>query len=128
LYKIVLEGLFLGLLTFLSAWIGYNLHIYESAKYGQTFAFFVLSFSQLVHSFNLRHIRKSVFKLKKNWVLIKFFFISVFLQIIILFVPFLKKNFQLADVSLIDFLIIVLLSISPLFVVEIAKKIVTKFQ
>ncbi|MEC4559087.1 MAG: cation-transporting P-type ATPase ['Conium maculatum' witches'-broom phytoplasma] len=121
-YKIALEGFFLGLLTFLATWIGYKLHPQEAAKYGQTFAFFVLSFSQLVHVFNLRHLRKSVFSLQTNWALIKFFLISVFLQMIILFVPFFKKNFQLADLSCQDFLIIFMLSMSPLLVVEIVKK------
>ncbi|MCQ9618717.1 MAG: Cation transporting ATPase [Candidatus Phytoplasma pruni] len=122
IYKIALEGFFLGLLTFLAAWIGYKLHPQEAAKYGQTFAFFVLSFSQLVHVFNLKHLRKSVFSLQTNWALIKFFLISVFLQMIILFVPFFKEKFQLADLSCRDFLIIFILSMSPLLVVEIAKK------
>ncbi|WP_017193670.1 cation-translocating P-type ATPase [Vaccinium witches'-broom phytoplasma] len=125
-YKIALEGFFLGLLTFLAAWIGYKLHPQEAAKYGQTFAFFALSLSQLVHVFNLRHLHKSVFSLQTNWALIKFFLISVFLQMIILFVPFLKENFQLADLSCRDFLIIFMLSMSPLLVVEIAKKVLKR--
>ncbi|WP_323847613.1 MAG: cation-transporting P-type ATPase [Phytoplasma sp.] len=123
--KILIEGMMIGLLTFIAAFIGFQLHKNnQSDQYGQTFAFMVLSLSQLIHVFNFRSFQKSLFNLKTNWALIFCFFISFFLQITILLVPFFRDNFRLSSLSIQDIIIILLLSIVPLFIIEIKKMII----
>ncbi|KAB8121955.1 MAG: cation transport ATPase, P-type [Candidatus Phytoplasma cynodontis] len=121
IWKIISEGILIGSLTFLASFIGYKKYN-NSVQHAQTFAFMVLCFAQLVHAFNLRNIEKSIFKLKKNNKYLRvFFIISVFLQIFIFFIPFLKKYFQLSTLFLTDIIIIIILSIIPLLIVEVFK-------
>ncbi|WP_238568779.1 HAD-IC family P-type ATPase [Chrysanthemum yellows phytoplasma] len=120
--KIILEGFLIGLLAFVASLIGYYNHDSDKIRYAQTFAFMVLAFSQLIHVWNLRSFCTSVFKLKINSFLIKAFAISVFLQLIIIFVPFLRDLFQLISLTTKDFVIILLLSLLPLLFVEIKKR------
>ncbi|MDO8168087.1 cation-translocating P-type ATPase [Candidatus Phytoplasma melaleucae] len=127
--KICLEGFMLGSLVFIAALIGYNLHPHNSYQYAQTFAFMVSTLSQLIHAFNLRSLTKSIFELKKNNpYLVKFFIISVFIQIIIFFIPFLKENFKLTNLLYSDILVIILLSLTPLIIIEVVKKYLYKKQ
>ncbi|MFP7699578.1 MAG: cation-translocating P-type ATPase [Candidatus Phytoplasma pyri] len=125
--KIILEGIMIGSLTFISAVIGFNIHktdtIVNNYKYAQTFAFMVLALSQLVHVFNLINFRKSIFVLKPSKFLIKIFIFSCLLQFLTIFLPFFKNILNLADLDLKDFLLIIFLSIMPLFIIEIFKKI-----
>ncbi|KXT29142.1 HAD ATPase, P-type, IC family protein [Candidatus Phytoplasma oryzae] len=125
--KILLEGILIGFITFVSAFIGYKNHN-NSHQYGQTFAFMVLSLSQLIHSFNLRNLNKSIFILKPNLYLRLFFGISISLQILICFIPIFQKYFQLSNLSRIDIIIIFLLSILPLIIVEIVKFLLNKIK
>ncbi|WBL31581.1 cation-translocating P-type ATPase [Candidatus Phytoplasma sacchari] len=125
--KIILEGILIGFLTFLAAFIGYKRNN-NSIIHAQTFAFMVLSLSQLVHVFNLRNIKKSIFTLKnKNNYLISFFIISFLLQISIFFIPIFKKYFHLSDLFLIDQIIIMFISSLPLLIVEIFKFFINKY-
>ncbi|TVY12145.1 cation-translocating P-type ATPase [Candidatus Phytoplasma pini] len=123
--KIIAEGFMIGSSTFLSAWIGYKIHG-NSKEYAQTFAFTVLIFSQLIHVFNLRNLKKSIFKIKPNWYLRKFFFLSCFLQIMLFVIPFLQQKFQLYPLSKLDIFIIFMFSFVPLIISEIIKKIFFK--
>jgi Ca2+-transporting ATPase len=118
--KIISEGFMIGLLTFLAAWIGYKINR-ENNQYGQTYAFMVLSLSQLVHVFNLRNLKKSIFSLKSNNYLRVCFVISCFLQISIFFIPITYTYFQLSYLFLKDIIIIILLSLLPLIFIEILK-------
>ncbi|WCA22230.1 cation-translocating P-type ATPase [Candidatus Phytoplasma oryzae] len=120
IFIIILEGILIGFLTFLSSIIGYKK--YNNIQNAQTFAFMVLSLSQLFHVFNFRNIQNSIFSLKKQNIFLNLFFvISVFLQFSIFFIPFLKKYFQLSNLNLIDIIFIILLSMMPLIIIEIFK-------
>jgi Ca2+-transporting ATPase len=119
--KIILEGFLIGILAFVASLVGYYNHDSYKIRYAQTFAFMVLALSQLIHVWNLRSFCTSVFKLKINAFLIKSFAISFFLQLIIIFVPFLRDFFQLISLTIKDFIIILFLSFCPLLFVEIKK-------
>ncbi|WP_334330995.1 cation-translocating P-type ATPase [Candidatus Phytoplasma prunorum] len=124
--KIIFEGIIIGSLTFISAIIGFNIHKNDTInnyKYAQTFAFMVLALSQLVHVFNLINFRKSIFVLKPSNYLIKIFIFSCLLQFLTISLPFLKNILNLANLDLKDFLLIIFLSIIPLFIIEMFKKI-----
>ncbi|WYY26238.1 potassium/sodium -transporting P-type ATPase [Candidatus Phytoplasma fraxini] len=123
--KILIEGIMIGSLTFIAGFIGFKLHKHnQSEQYGQTFAFMVLSLSQLIHVFNFRSFQKSLFQLKTNWILIFCFLISFGLQITIVLVPFFRNNFRLSSLSIPDIIIILFISTIPLLIIEIKKMII----
>ncbi|MDO8064111.1 cation-translocating P-type ATPase [Candidatus Phytoplasma bonamiae] len=123
IYKIFLEGLMLGIVVFGSAILGYYIHSIDNFKYGQTFAFMVLAFSQLFHAWNFRSLSKSIFSIKtKNNLFIIYFVISFAIQFIILFIPVFQKYFNLAKLSFWDISIIIVISLIPILIVELFKK------
>ncbi|MBP5836163.1 cation-translocating P-type ATPase [Candidatus Phytoplasma meliae] len=124
-YKIMIEGCLIASLAFLAALVGYYWHGYNH-QYAQTFAFMVLAISQLIHVWNLRSFKVSMFKLKPNLALRKAFGISLLLQLIIILIPAIRSLFKLMPLSSVDYLIIFFFSLCPLIVVEIYKKIMTK--
>ena len=117
----VVNGIFIGALTLLAYQIG--LHKYGSVVHAQTMAFVVLSVSQLFHALNLRHPKKSIFQvgLFTNKYLIFSIIIGVFLQDIIITVPFLRTVFDVFDLTMNDWMIVSLFAVSPLILNEIAK-------
>lgn len=95
---------------------------------GQGMAFCVLSMSELFHMLGMTNIRKSfvhVFK-DKNWLLWLSFFLGIGLQLFVILTPGVNHVFKLAgddNVSAVqgfDYLWIVLLSMLPLLIHEIA--------
>lgn len=117
----VVNGIFIGALTLIAYQIG--LHKYGSVVHAQTMAFVVLSVSQLFHALNLRHPKKSIFQvgLFTNKYLIFSIIIGVFLQDIIITVPFLRTVFDVFDLTMNDWMIVSLFAIAPLVLNEIAK-------
>lgn len=91
--------------------------------HAQTMAFIVLSFSQLVHSLNLRSFEKSIFKkgLFTNKYLIGAILLGIVLQAIIVSVPFLEEIFKVSSLNITDWSIVLGLSIVPLIINEIVK-------
>lgn len=117
----VVNGIFIGALTLLAYQIG--LHKYGSVVHAQTMAFVVLSVSQLFHALNLRHPKKSIFQvgLFTNKYLIFSIIIGIFLQDIIITVPFLRTVFDVFDLTMNDWMIVSLFAIAPLILNEISK-------
>lgn len=90
---------------------------------GQTMAFVTLAFSELVHVFNIRNNKKSIFKTHpfNNKVLLGAIAISAALMLVILFVPALRHLFSIPILPLNNVLEIVGLVLLPLVIVEIFK-------
>ena len=89
---------------------------------GQTMAFIVLSGSQIVHSFNLRSNTRSLFrKGPKNPWMLRAAAAALCMQLIVLFVPFLRTVFKLAVLTPIQWAVVILLALTPLFAVELMK-------
>ncbi len=90
---------------------------------GQTMAFVTLAFSELVHVFNIRNNKKSIFKTHpfNNKVLLGAIAISAALMLIILFVPTLRHIFSIPILPMNNVLEIVGLVLLPLVIVEIFK-------
>ena len=88
-------------------------------------AFLTMAFSQLVHSFNMRSREESVFAFAKNpnSKLVLAFLVCALLQLVVVFVPFLRELFDTALLQTQDWLIVLALSLSPMLVVEIIKLI-----
>lgn len=90
---------------------------------GQTMAFVTLAFSELVHVFNIRNKKKSIFKTHpfNNKVLLGAIGVSAALMLVILFVPALRHLFSIPILPMNNVLEIVGLVLLPLVIVEIFK-------
>jgi P-type Ca2+ transporter type 2C len=135
--SLILNGILIGILTLAAFVIGARVYsgttslfpifpenISEKAlTHAQTMAFVVLSVSQLIHSLNMRHSSKSIFQV--GWFTNKYLIASVlfgiFLQDVVITVPFLRDIFKVFDLNLYDWTVVGLLSIVPLIVNEIVK-------
>ncbi len=91
----------------------------------QTMTFLVLSLSQLAHAFNARSEGKSIFKIGvfSNKYLVRATGISVFMQLIVIFVPFLRDTFKVTLLTFGEWLIVIALSLAPILIVEIYKAV-----
>lgn len=95
----------------------------ERLDIAQTMAFTVLAFSELVHVFNVRNNKESVFKtgIFNNKKLILAIGISAALVLVILFVPALRDVFSIAELPKENIIETILLVFSPLVIVELLK-------
>lgn len=118
----IFNGLLIGILSLSAFRIGAALYP-NSTMHAQTMAFVVLSVSQLFHSLNLRHPKKSIFQLGvfSNRYLIGSIIVGIILQNIVIQVPALASIFKVYVLSLRDWGIVGALSISPLIINEIIK-------
>jgi Ca2+-transporting ATPase len=119
--RIALQGAIIGAVTLAAFLYGHQ----YSEEVGRTMAFFTLSFSQLVHAYNVRYARKSVIfnGMFSNGYLNKAFLISAFIQLIVLVTPFTREIFKIVLLNGPQIGVVILCSIIPLIVVEIAKLI-----
>ena len=90
---------------------------------GQTMAFMTLAFSELVHVFNIRNNKKSIFKTNpfNNKMLLLAIGASAALMIVILLVPALRHVFSIPILPIGNLIETILLILSPLVIVEIFK-------
>ncbi|MDD2572954.1 MAG: calcium-translocating P-type ATPase, PMCA-type [Bacillota bacterium] len=117
--RIVYQGIMVGALTLTAFVIGSQ----RNLEAGRTMAFTVLALSQLVHSFNMRSNRQSVFKkgFASNKYLLGAVAISALLVFIVLEVPFLASVFKLTVLNIKEWTAVGLLALAPIAVVEAAK-------
>lgn len=118
---ILIQGMVIGMVSLASYWLA--LHWNRTIEEAHTMAFCTMAFSQLVHSFDVRSIKQSLFTMgiTTNRALVGAFLISGSLQLVVIFVPFLRKVFKTALLGLSDWGVVLLLSLVPLVISEIAK-------
>jgi Ca2+-transporting ATPase len=118
--QIVLQGCMFGGLTLVAFWLGE--HMIGTEHAGQTMAFIVLAFSQIVQSFNMRSNR-SLFRINPfgNKTLNLAALATVVLTAGVLFVPGVNSAFGLEVLPAHMYAIAVGLFFVPLLVMEIAK-------
>ena len=123
--SIVLEGMLIGLLALFAFSVGLN--IYQDIGVGRTMAFCVLSFSQLLHAFNMRS-NESVLgrKFFKNKLLVISFVIGVVLQLVV--VCSLSGIFGTVMLNFSQWQLVAVLSVMPLVVVELQKRLNKHFK
>ena len=90
---------------------------------GQTMAFMVLAFSELVHVFNIRDNKNSIFKtgILGNSILIWAVLASAFLMVMILAVPALRHIFSIPILPMNNMIETIALIIAPVVIVELMK-------
>lgn len=109
--QIILEGTMIGMLAMTAYLIG-----------GSSYAFAVLSLSQLFHAFNMRS-RRSLFKIGffSNIKMVVAFLVCSFLQAAVLTIPALAKIFQVVPLGLTGWGIVLGLSFMPIVLCELQK-------
>lgn len=129
--NIAVLGCFFGFITLCAFSIGYYLmpdingNLGTNLDGGRTLAFFVLSTSQLFHSFNIKVKNKTIFSKKtfNNKYLLLAFVISSLILIMTIYVPGLNTILRLQVLPIKFFIIAFLLSFSPILFNEIYKLI-----
>ena len=121
--KIFVEGFMIGILTLFAFSLGNKLY---GLQVGRTMAFISLSMLELVHSFNVRS-EESLFKavLFKNKYLIGSFLIGTILQVGVVVIPKIADIFDVVLLNNKQWIYTAIISILPLVIVEIQKKINT---
>lgn len=119
--KIIVEGIMIGMLTLLSFSIGIKFYGIEVAR---TMAFLSLGLLELVHSLNIKS-DESIFKCSpfENKYLIGAFILGAILQISVVIIKPIADIFQLVALNKEQWIITTLISISPIIIIEIQKKI-----
>jgi len=127
-FKIGYQGFMIGALTFNAFLLGLPFDYKEGFVNGypivaQTMAFMTLSFSQLVHSFNTRSDRTSLFDLGflKNKYLVGAVAISALLQYSVVSTEFTRNLFKITSLRWQHWLEVIILSLLPILIVEFEK-------
>ena len=125
-WRIVYQGIMIGLLTLGAFVIGLStpdVSGEEKVKIGQTMVFYVLALSELVHVYNIRDNKKSIFKtgIFNNSKLILATVVSAGLMFVILLTDKLRNIFKLAILPKEHILEVVLLVLAPVIIVELFK-------
>src|SRR5690554_2719414 len=126
MWRILYQGSMVGAITLFAFMYGSGKlwNPTGSLEMGQTMAFSVLAFSQLVHAYNIHSPKKSVFTtfFKNKWLVLATLANAV-MMIAVLFVPALRDIFNLVALDWHHWQVVILLSISPLPIVELMKLI-----
>lgn len=128
----VLGGILIGALTLVAFYLGLREYGYSLSSrdipenamtYARTMAFVVLAASQLFYSFAKRSSTKSIFQvgLFSNKLLVGAVLAGLGLQFISITVPFLAKAFNVQNLSLADWGLVIGLALIPLIINEIIK-------
>ena len=131
-FRIIYQGIMIGGLTLVAYLIGLGTTnkaidglTLEQTKIevGQTMAFIVLAFSELIHVFNIRDNKNSIFKtgILGNGVLILAILASALLMVVILFIPQLRTIFSIPILPSDNIIETIVLVLSPIVIVEIMK-------
>ena len=126
-WRVVYQGVMIGLLTLLAFIVGLATPgvTDETMKIeiAQTMAFCVLALSELVHVFNIRDNKNSIFKtgVFNNMKLILAIIVSASLMFVILLIPQLRTIFSIAQLPKENIIETILLVLAPIVIVEIFK-------
>ena len=131
-WRVIYQGAMIGLLTLAAYMIGLGttttaidgLTLDQSKiEVGQTMAFITLALSELVHVFNIRDNKKSIFRTNifNNSKLILAIIASAALMFVILGIPVLRTIFGIPVLPKENILELVLLVFAPIVIVEIFK-------
>ena len=118
--RIITEGIMIGSLTLFAFALGNNLY---GLEIGRTMAFVSIGLLELVHSFNIKS-EESIFKrgLFENKFLVGSFALGMLLQVIVVIVPYFANIFGLTMLNKTQWLYTCIISIIPIFIMEIQKK------
>ena len=119
--KIIVEGIMIGVLTLVAFGVGNK---YYGLEVGRTMAFLAIGFLELIHSFNVKN-EKSIFEagIFENKYLVGSFVLGIFIQAIVVVIPAFANVFDVVPLDLTQWIITVAISILPVSVIELQKKL-----
>lgn len=125
-FNAIFQGCACALITLVAYFVGEYIEngafrIVNSSD-GMTMAFLTLSMAEMIHSFNMRSMKDSIFTLKGHNKFLYASLIGAFvLTVLVLYVPFLNDVFGFEHISLFEFFISLLLAACIVPIVEIQK-------
>lgn len=123
---VLYQGCYVTLITLISYFIGHYMEsgVWEIANStdGMTMAFLTMSLAEVIHSYNLRSREKSIFQMTyQNLYLLGAIALSFVLTTAVIYVPFLRNAFGFTTISGKEYGVAVLLALTIIPVVEVAK-------
>ena len=131
-FDCIYQGLMVTVLTLAAYLIGHmmeNNWTFElvTSKDGMTMAFLTMSMAEIFHSFNMRTVRKSIFKLKgHNKYLIGAMILSLILTTAVIYIPGVNTAFEFASISIVEYAVALGLALLVIPIVELVKLIQRK--
>ncbi len=124
--RIIIEGAMIGMISLIAFALG---NVYYNLTAARTMAFATLSISQLVHVFNMR-TEKSIFEsnIFGNLYIIMAFIICFVLQASVIMIKPLSEIFHVCQLTSTQWLIVIILSLVPIFVVETEKFLIERYN
>lgn len=118
--RVITQGAFTAILTLAAYWMGSEM---SDPVTGQTMAFCVLAFSQMLRAFNQRSNTEPIWVRAEGhnpWLHVSFA-VSAVLMVCILFIPALQSVFKVTYISGLQWLIVICLAILSVVQVEVVK-------
>ena len=122
--EILVSGITIGIIIFI-VWY-YLINVMNmDVNVARGYVMALMVFIQNVHVFNCRSEKKSAFSvsLKSNKLIVGGVFASIFLQVIVMEVPFMSKFLQTVSIPLIDLAYLFFIALTVLLIMELYKKI-----
>ncbi|MBN1633039.1 MAG: calcium-translocating P-type ATPase, SERCA-type [Ignavibacteria bacterium] len=120
IWRTIYQGIMIGLIPLAA----YKIGLHDGGiKLGQTMAFSVLVFAQLIHVRNLHSNTRSSLAISplRNKPLVGAIFISAALMLLVLFIPPIREAFSLTTMDSRHWLTVILMSFIPIVVVDLFK-------
>lgn len=118
--RVVTQGVFTAIITLIAYWLGASM---GGQVVGQTMAFSVLAFSQLLRSFNQRSNTEPIWVRAEGanpWLVLSFL-VSLGLMLLILFIPTMQGIFSITSLSGVQWLFVIGLSVLTVVQIEVSK-------
>lgn len=130
--NIAYQGVLISLLTLASYFLGVIAQTGKfqliNSTYGTTMAFLTMSMAETFHSFNVRSIRGSIFKIKRqNPYLLASMIFSIILINLVVTLPNLTVLFENTQIQPLEYFKCIALAISVIPIVELVKSIQRRF-
>ena len=130
---IAVQGALVTLITLAAYFIG---HFMEAGAWeianspdGMTMAFLTLSMVEIFHSFNMRSLRGSIFRMEgHNAFLWGAMLLSLVLTTAVIYVPFLRNAFGFTEISAVEYAVAMALAISIIPIVELIKFVQRRWE
>ena len=118
--RVITQGVFVAAMTIAAYWIGADLSGHQT---GQTMAFCVLAFSQMLRAFNQRSNTQPIWVRAEGhnpWLILSFA-VSLILMMCLLLIPALQDIFRLTSLSALQWAAVLILSCLSILQMEIVK-------
>ncbi|MBE7054272.1 MAG: calcium-translocating P-type ATPase, PMCA-type [Ruminococcaceae bacterium] len=130
-FNIAYQGLIVSVITLISYFVGHYIEsgVWEIARShdGITMAFLTMSMAEIFHSYNMRSIDKSVFKIKThNWFLFGAMVVSLILTTLVVTVKPIANAFKFTPISTLEYFVALGLAVLVIPIVELVKWIQRK--